>query len=78
MAWLIFPIVLLVGGLLLQFQLQRQRILGDTYCFRCDNCGSKFDLPPLAATLAPHRAVGKKFVRCPSCGTRSWVSRVPK
>jgi DNA-directed RNA polymerase subunit RPC12/RpoP len=78
MAWVIFPIVVVIGGLLLQFQLQRQRILADTYAFRCGNCGSQFGLSPLAATLAPHRVGGQKFVRCPSCGTRSWVSRVPK
>jgi DNA-directed RNA polymerase subunit RPC12/RpoP len=78
MAVMIFPIVLVAAGFLFQFQLQRQRTLTDMYGYRCGNCGNQFDLSPLAATFAPPRTGGSKFVRCPSCGARAWAARVPR
>lgn len=44
--------------------------------WQCGNCGHTFSLSPLQAALMPHRPVGRKLARCPSCGTLSWVSPV--
>lgn len=45
--------------------------------YRCARCGTVFSSSAFAAVFAPHLG-GKKRLRCPSCGARTWTSRVPK
>jgi DNA-directed RNA polymerase subunit RPC12/RpoP len=59
-------------------QLTFQRFLTSKFDYLCSNCGQRFTLTPFVASIAPHRFGGSKYVRCPHCGTRSWVSPVPK
>lgn len=59
-------------------QLIFQQVITSRYDYQCDNCGRTFSLTPLAASIAPHRLGGSKFVKCPHCGVRSWASAVPK
>ena len=68
--------VVIAAAFLVQFYIQRG--VTSRYDYQCGNCGRAFELTPLAASLAPHRMGGRKFVRCPSCGSWSWVSPVPK
>lgn len=58
-------------------QLIFQQFLTSRYDYQCGNCGHTFSLTPLAASIVPHR-FGSKFVKCPSCGVRSWAAPVPK
>ncbi|MDR2984992.1 MAG: zinc ribbon domain-containing protein [Nocardiopsaceae bacterium] len=59
-------------------QLIFQRSLTSRYDYQCGHCGQTFSLAPWMASVAPHRFGGRKFVACPHCGVRSWVSPVPK
>jgi len=70
------PLLLIAVGFLAQFFLQRS--LSRRFDYGCENCGRVFAVAPLAACVAPHRFGGDKFVKCPRCGRRSWVRRVPK
>jgi DNA-directed RNA polymerase subunit RPC12/RpoP len=76
MATALLPLLLVPLAFLVQFVLQRS--ITSRYDFRCDSCGETFSLTPAKASIAPHRFGGSKYVRCPNCGVRSWVSRVPK
>jgi DNA-directed RNA polymerase subunit RPC12/RpoP len=69
------PVVLIVAAFAVQYVVQSSIVR--RYDYRCDTCGSVFSLPPLAASLAPHR-MGQKWVRCPSCGVRSWAAPIPR
>ena len=71
-------IVPLVVVVVLAGQFVFQRSLMSRYDYLCGDCGQTFSLTPLTASLAPHRFGGRKWVRCPHCGVRSWVSMVPK
>jgi DNA-directed RNA polymerase subunit RPC12/RpoP len=55
-----------------------QRNLTSRYDYQCERCGSTFSLAPAAAAIAPHKMGGSKYLKCPSCGVRSWVTPVPK
>ncbi len=68
----------IIAVIALVAQLIFQRHLTSKYDYQCDNCGQRFNLTPLTASVAPHRFGGSKYVRCPHCGVRSWVSPVPK
>jgi DNA-directed RNA polymerase subunit RPC12/RpoP len=71
----LLPVVLILAAFAVQYVVQRGR--AGQYDYKCQNCGNVFSLPPLTASLAPHR-MGQKRVRCPSCGIRSWATPVPK
>ena len=76
MSTAIIPVIVIIVGFTVQFIVQ-QRIT--SRCdYKCGNCGRTFSLTPFAASLAPHRFGGSKLVMCPYCGSRSWVSPVPK
>lgn len=70
------PVIVVCVAFAAQFVFQQR--LTSRYDYQCDKCGRTFSLAPLAASVAPHRFGGSKFVRCPRCGVRSWVSPVPK
>jgi DNA-directed RNA polymerase subunit RPC12/RpoP len=72
----IIPVVFVIAGFLVQLMVQQG--ITSRYDYQCDNCGHRFSLTPLAASVAPHRFGGSKFVKCPDCGVRSWVAPVPK
>jgi DNA-directed RNA polymerase subunit RPC12/RpoP len=72
----IIPVVVIGAGFLVQFVVQQG--ITSRYDYQCGNCGQTFSLTPFAAAVAPHRFGGRKLVRCPHCGVRSWVSPVPK
>lgn len=72
----IVPVVVI--GIALVAQLVVQQGITSRYDYRCGNCGQRFSLTPLAASIVPHRFGGSKFVKCPHCGVRSWVTPVPK
>jgi DNA-directed RNA polymerase subunit RPC12/RpoP len=71
---IIVPIVLVLFGA--HFAVQRN--MSTRYAYQCAKCGETFSLQPLKATLAPHRLGGAKFVKCPHCGRRSWVTPIRK
>jgi DNA-directed RNA polymerase subunit RPC12/RpoP len=78
MVWLIFPIVVVVAGLGVQFYLQLRRS-APRYSYRCSNCGTVLDLPPKgSALLAPFRPVEGRLVTCPSCGVHAMATPVAK
>jgi DNA-directed RNA polymerase subunit RPC12/RpoP len=72
----IIPVAVIGVGFVAQFVFQQG--MTSRYDYQCGNCGRTFSLTPLAASVAPHRFGGSKFVKCPYCGARSWVSPVPK
>jgi DNA-directed RNA polymerase subunit RPC12/RpoP len=72
----ITPVILVAVAFTAQFMFQR--VMTSRYDYLCGNCGQTFSLTPLTASIAPHRFGGSKFVKCPHCGARSWVSPVPK
>jgi DNA-directed RNA polymerase subunit RPC12/RpoP len=72
----IIPVIVIGVGFAALFIFQQG--MTSRYDYECDNCGQTFSLTPLAASVAPHRFGGNKFVKCPHCGVRSWVSPVPK
>ena len=72
----VIPIIVVVFGFAINLLVQRN--LTSRYDYRCDRCGATFSLTPTAAAIAPHRMGGAKYVKCPSCGGRSWVAPVPK
>jgi DNA-directed RNA polymerase subunit RPC12/RpoP len=76
MSTAVIPVIVIVAGFLAQLAFQQS--MTSRYDYQCGNCGRTFSLTPLAASIAPHRFGGSKFVRCPHCGVRSWVSPVPK
>jgi DNA-directed RNA polymerase subunit RPC12/RpoP len=55
-----------------------QSVIARRYDWRCQNCGYTFSLSPLSAAFLPHSFGGRKYARCPDCGSRSWASPVPK
>ena len=69
------PIVVIGVGLVVMYVVQSR--VTATVDYTCGRCGQRFDLTPLAATLAPHR-MGSKWVRCPECGAWSWAAPHPK
>lgn len=72
----IAPVIAIGVAFAAQFIFQQR--LTSRYDYQCCNCGHAFSLTPLAASVAPHRFGGGKFVKCPRCGVRSWASPVPK
>ena len=70
------PVVIILIALLGSYAVQRRTT--NAFDYRCMNCGNVFSLSPFVAVVSPHRLRGRKFARCPLCGTRSWVTRVPK
>jgi DNA-directed RNA polymerase subunit RPC12/RpoP len=64
----IIPALIVVGIILLMER-------GKTIDYQCENCGEIFPLSPLNAIVAPHM-MSKKYVKCPKCGTVTWVSPV--
>lgn len=67
------PVALMAIAFGVQYVVQRGR--ASRYAYTCESCGNVFSLPPLTASLAPHR-MGQKWVRCPRCGVRSWATPV--
>ena len=72
----VLPVVLIVAGLTANYFFNRSRT--SRYDYKCGNCGNVFSLAAAVASFAPHRVGGLKWVRCPSCGSRTWVTPVPK
>ncbi len=72
----LIPLLVIAAGFLANYFVQRNR--SAAFDYRCDSCGETFSLSPLAGAIAPHRLVGRKWIRCPRCGSFSWVTPVPK
>ena len=72
----LIPILALAIGFAVN--LATQRYLSARYDYRCPRCGATVALSPVSATIAPHRLGGTKFMKCSSCGKRSWMVPVPK
>jgi DNA-directed RNA polymerase subunit RPC12/RpoP len=72
----LIPVIIVVAGLGINILVQQN--LTRRYDYRCDHCGSTFALTTATAAVAPHKMGGAKYVRCPNCGNRSWVTPVPK
>lgn len=70
------PLVAIAVGFLINWSLQRNR--SARYDYRCENCGQIFSLSPLTGAVSPHRFGGQKWIRCPACGSFSWVTPMPK
>lgn len=70
----LIPLIVLPLGLIANYVVQRG--VAASFDFQCAKCGHGFRLAPLAGAIAPHRPVGRKWVRCPSCGSFSWASPV--
>jgi DNA-directed RNA polymerase subunit RPC12/RpoP len=70
------PILLVPAVFVVQLVVQKN--LMSRFDYRCGDCGRRFELSPLAASVAPHRFGGAKLVQCPHCGTRTWASPVRK
>jgi DNA-directed RNA polymerase subunit RPC12/RpoP len=73
---IVLPLIILAFALGVNFRVQ-QRLVGQ-FDYQCGSCGTQFALTPLAASLAPHKFGGYKYVKCPSCRRRGWAQRVPK
>ncbi|MDA8440709.1 MAG: hypothetical protein M0Z51_17880 [Propionibacterium sp.] len=69
------PIIILVAGLVAMYLIQTR--MSARFDYECATCGHRFSLSPGLATIAPH-SMGRKWVRCPECGARTWATRVPK
>lgn len=72
----LIPVIVVVLGFGVNLLIQQN--LTSRYGYRCDRCGATFSLAPAAAAIAPHKMGGAKYVKCPICGVRSWVTPVPK
>jgi uncharacterized C2H2 Zn-finger protein len=68
-------IVVLAAGLWFGYVLNKRRT--DTSLFECGACGHAFEVTPLQALFAMHR-FGSKYLRCPSCGSMTWTTPVPR
>jgi DNA-directed RNA polymerase subunit RPC12/RpoP len=69
-------VVIVPAVVAVQFFAQRNMLT--RYDYQCGRCGATFSPTALSLTLAPHRIGGSKYMRCPQCGMRSWVTPVPK
>ena len=47
------------------------------YDYHSEKCGNKIHLSLGQAAFSP-KAMGRKMVKCPRCGSTGWVSPVPK
>jgi DNA-directed RNA polymerase subunit RPC12/RpoP len=72
----LIPVVIIAVGFIVQFFFQRNVLT--RYDYQCGSCGATFSPAALSLALAPHRPVGRKYMRCPQCGRWSWVTPVPK
>ena len=72
----LIPVIVVVLGF--GVNLLVQQTLTSRYDYRCDRCAATFSLSPATAAGAPHKMGGAKYVKCPNCGARSWVTPVPK
>ena len=70
------PLFVIAAGFLVNYFLQWSRSAAVDY--RCESCAEIFSLPVLSGAIAPHRFGGRKWVRCPRCGSFSWVAPVSK
>jgi DNA-directed RNA polymerase subunit RPC12/RpoP len=72
----LIPLIVLPLGLIANYVLQRG--MAAKFDYQCGKCGHRFRLGPLAGAIAPHRPVGRKWIRCPKCGSFSWASPVQR
>jgi DNA-directed RNA polymerase subunit RPC12/RpoP len=72
----LIPVVIIAAGFVVQFLIQRSVLT--RYDYQCGRCGATFSPTALSLALAPHRPVGRKYMRCPRCSRWSWVTPVPK
>jgi len=68
--FIVIPIVLVLSFV---FQI----VLNKSFDYQCGNCGEKFSVSPFIGALTPH-SMGRKLIKCPSCGTWTWALRVRK
>ena len=66
------PVILIAGGLVLQYY------IGNQYDYQCPNCQATFSPKPVALAIAPHRFGARKYLRCPNCRKLSWADPVRK
>ncbi len=71
----IIPFILIPAVLVLTAIFQA--VLNKSFDYECENCGKKFSVPPFISVLTPH-IMGRKLVKCPYCGKRTWAKRVRK
>ena len=72
----VIPLIIIPVIVGVQFFVQRNVLT--RYDYQCGRCEATFSPTALSLTLAPHRPGGSKYMRCPQCGMRSWVTPVPK
>ncbi len=70
-------IPLVVLAIATVFALYWARWQTSTFDYQCANCGQIFGLSPWQALAVPH-AMGKKWLKCPTCGQATWAAPVPK
>lgn len=70
--------VYLIPIIIIPLAFGTQFVLASRYDWQCQNCGHTFSLSPVSALLLPHSFGGRKWARCPNCGSRTWASPVPK
>jgi DNA-directed RNA polymerase subunit RPC12/RpoP len=66
-------LVLFVGGSLVVLI----RWHADVTAYRCGACGHEFEITALVDFISPHM-VSTKYLKCPSCGRRSWATVLMK
>jgi hypothetical protein len=59
----LIPVVIIAVGFVVQFFVQRNVLT--RYDYQCGSCGATFSPAALSLALAPHRPVGRKYMRCP-------------
>ena len=65
---LILWLLVFVGGVLSFLVRWHAR----TTAYRCAHCGHEFEISALTDFRSPHFP-SRKYLRCPSCGTRCWA-----
>lgn len=68
----LIPAIVIPAGFTANYLVQRN--ISARCDYRCENCGESFNLSALAGAIAPHRPVGRKWVRCPRCRSFSWAT----
>jgi DNA-directed RNA polymerase subunit RPC12/RpoP len=69
------PIIVVVGILILTIIVQA--VVSKNFNYKCGNCGNEFSISPVTGVLTPHN-MGRKLLKCPSCGKITWARRVRK
>ena len=70
-------LALIVIFAIVVFVVLTQYLLLKIFYFKCAKCGNLFT-PSLLADLLTFHSAGRKRLKCPICGKRSWAQRIRK